>query len=639
MPTGNEGNTVSTGANRAGFPTGNSVYQEQANQNQALSINNRLSNIGGDNPAKTFPLPRTLFYDGALLDPGVKEAEKYGLFMFYSFGSGQTNYLDQYYLSERPEYNRKISSAESKNPTAFKLVQDTIEYSSLIGGGSNSTSTNGSPIIGKTSAPYYLKDFIYCKYYGTIPNNRLLTLRRFAGPVLDNFSLPKGISDPASQKKGIGVPVAQAVTWFGGKSGNALSEIINFGTGLNWTEQEINPEKVQQLFGDGLLNSSLLKQLVNFANEFSSEGLASGTIGNLLLDESKVNSLDGIAIAQSPLGDELISARYYKAFRDAVKGDTDGQFGILSERIWVPVDVIEQTKKRDIGLSFTWDPISLKFTYDLTSAGEVNSKAALFDILGNLLSISSNYGNFITPYIKYDAEYSALTFPRGEEGARQYLTDLPGFLVDTKNLYLDQENDVVPTIGGGGDINKTQLEQFEKDLRDLQNALTGDGVTAELSATIGKALKAVQANLASTAATEWQAPISLYSGAPIGEWHLVVGNPYNPIAMIGNLICSGCQISFGEALGPDDFPTTIEATITLEHGRHRERGEIESIFNRGDGRFYQTVKSTTANAQTFNTVFDINGNIFDSQTGFNIFTGGEGLPFSNAPVFGEEPEV
>jgi hypothetical protein len=98
--------------------------------------------------------------------------------------------------------------------------------------------------------------------------------------------------------------------------------------------------------------------------------------------------------------------------------------------------------------------------------------------------------------------------------------------------------------------------------------------------------------------SEIKVPLGLQTGAPTGEWHLVVGNPMNPIAMVGNLVCTGVSIEFGEALGPDDFPTEITATFTLKHGRDRERGEIESMFNRGDGRLYQSSVPTYSTGQS-----------------------------------------
>jgi hypothetical protein len=630
-------NPPNTGTNIAGTPINRFDYNSISLNNSAILTNGRLSNIGADNPAKNFPLPRSLFYDGALLDPGVKEAEKYGLFMFYSFGQGDSNYLDQYYLSERPKYNRRVSSVESKNPTAARLVQDTAAYSSLLSGDRPSSVLDDNPIFGGYSAPYYWKDFIYCKYYGTIPNNRLITLRRFAGPVLDNFSLPKGVTDPEHQKRGIGVPVSQAVTWFGGNTGNTLSDLIGFGVGLKWDDVTIEREKIQELFGDSLLNSQPLKLLVDIISTYAGSGSGGSTIAELLNNESKVDALNAIATSLSPVGEELISARFYKAFRDQIKNDPD-RFGILGERIWVPVDVINTTKVRDVGLDFTWDSISLKFTYDLTSAGEVNSKIALMDILGNILSLSTNYGNFLTPEVRYNSEFSAITFPGGEEGSQLYYTDLENFLLKFPNIYLAQEGQTAATIGGGT-VDKTQLDVFNESILKLQTAISG-GSTSDLDIpSLSTALTALQSLYAGEAAANWQAPVSLYTGAPIGEWHVVIGNPYNPIATIGNLICTGCSIDFNESLGPDDFPTTITATITLDHGRARERGEIESIFNRGDGRLYQSVKSTSANAQTTNTVFDVNGNVFNSQTGENFYNPETGLPGSQGDVYSQNPEV
>jgi hypothetical protein len=162
---------------------------------------------------------------------------------------------------------------------------------------------------------------------------------------------------------------------------------------------------------------------------------------------------------------------------------------------------------------------------------------------------------------------------------------------------------------GGQDVSSGELNNFGDLLAQLQADLSDGKLDETDSATLRKIFKGIQSQLAEAAATDWQSPLSLYTGAPIGEWHVVIGNPYNPIAMIGNLICKSVSVSFGDELGPDDFPSTIEATIILAHGRERERGEIESIFNQGDGRFYQTVKSTSSNSQTYRTVVDLAGTV------------------------------
>jgi len=79
---------------------------------------------------------------------------------------------------------------------------------------------------------------------------------------------------------------------------------------------------------------------------------------------------------------------------------------------------------------------------------------------------------------------------------------------------------------------------------------------------------------------------ALLTGEPVGEWHVTIGNPLNPIAMIGNLICTGVEVEFNDELGPDDFPTEIKLVVKLDHAMARDRDAIQSIFNRGMGRIY-----------------------------------------------------
>jgi hypothetical protein len=78
----------------------------------------------------------------------------------------------------------------------------------------------------------------------------------------------------------------------------------------------------------------------------------------------------------------------------------------------------------------------------------------------------------------------------------------------------------------------------------------------------------------------------MLSGYPTGEWHLTVGNPLNPLAMMGNIVCNNVKINFNDELGPDDFPTEMTVSLQLMPGRQRHRGDWESMLNRGNGRLY-----------------------------------------------------
>ena len=67
---------------------------------------------------------------------------------------------------------------------------------------------------------------------------------------------------------------------------------------------------------------------------------------------------------------------------------------------------------------------------------------------------------------------------------------------------------------------------------------------------------------------------ALLTGEPVGNWHLTVGNPLNPIMVIGNLICTDMKVEASDELGPDDFPMELKVTYTIEHGMPRDKAGI-----------------------------------------------------------------
>ena len=76
---------------------------------------------------------------------------------------------------------------------------------------------------------------------------------------------------------------------------------------------------------------------------------------------------------------------------------------------------------------------------------------------------------------------------------------------------------------------------------------------------------------------------SLLSGDNVGLWHLTIGNPKNPIAVMGNLILENAEIIHSGPLGIDDFPTEIKVVCTLKHARSRDATEIGKMYTKGVG--------------------------------------------------------
>lgn len=575
-------------------------YREAFMKEVSLDTVSRLSNLGSVNVNKG-PTARSLFYNAAQLNG---EDAKYGQFLFYSFNSQNNDFIQEYYLSERPQFNSKISSVASRNPSAGRLVKETAENLAAVGqernnaaeNTGNNTTGNKSYIIGGLAAPYFWKDFLYCKYYGSIPNNYMITLRRFPAPMRDNLSIPEQLkTSDLYKKQGAGRPVAQAVTWWGGQTGNSLNDVISFTTGLKWDPKTQTDVMKQEGFDQGFFKSVLGRALANTAGVAGLDGLlaAMGDAAN-------------VVIASTDSGNaQITKAKINMALRDKMSMEN----GPLSDFIFTPVDVVEKGWFRGGGLVFDGGEILLKFHYELTSVGEVNTKAAMADLIGNLLSIGTNYGNFLTPDMRYDNGFPPIAFPGGDRGLEQFYSDPLGF-VKTAIRYLnnpDAETMGDPTAESFKQINKN-IDQISSELQSVLKQLQ-TGSLADVVKDIDGPLGNVFAFALSKDLIErYKYPLSFKTGAPVGEWHLVVGNPMNPIAMIGNLVCKELTIEFGEVLGPDDFPTEVIATFSLAHGRDRERGEIESMFNRGDGRLYQSTLPTYANTQSLASVATTSGN-------------------------------
>lgn len=556
----NEGSLDTTNQNPGDAVT--TSYKEKFGKDSLSSIIERNSNMG-----RSYflgPTARSLFYQGAK-NSGV--SGKYAQYLFYGTLGGENDFINSYYLSERTEFSRKISSLASKNPSSKYLV-------------------SGENVIGGDSAPYNWSDFLFCKYYGRIPNNYMITLRRYATPMQDNLSLPDSVKDSSLYElDGVGKPVAQAVTWFGGDTDNSLSSILGFSAGINFTPRE-QSETLNQVGMDKGFESSLLGRLISDAESsvtseadspFTDALIAVASLIQGVTDEGEANITDAFL--------------QYQLRESASQPD-----GPLSDFIYVNVDTVDKMMVRERGLSFDQEDISINFHYNLSSLGEVNSKASFMDLFANLLSIGTNYGSFLKPDYRYDNNFPAIGFPGGEEGLIAfYNSPLTFFKEFISNGSLSEEA-----------LNEAQAQSREIGINDSsQIAGMGDflnlvGMDEETDPNVLEAAdRAFKLVFREDYIKNIQMNQSFLTGAPTGEWHLVVGNPMNPIAMVGNLVCTSMKISFGEKLGPDDFPTEILATYNLRHARDRDKGEIESMFNRGQGRLYQSTIKTSANMQSF----------------------------------------
>lgn len=377
--------------------------------------------------------------------------------------------------------------------------------------------------VGQEQFQYRWVDFLYIPYYNKIPNNYLVTLRRYPMPTNDSATVP----DQDKTKQHL-LPVAQAVTYLGDVPGNLLSDLLTFSGKLNWRDIEAQVNEIdgnEQGADDSPFGSGFAKFL----------GVASGES-----DFSRISGWDEQRAKFDP-------------YRD----------GMYANRIFGPVNVVTRTKARDRGLEFD-HTINLNFHYSLKSLGGVNPKAAMLDIMANILALTYNNANFWGGANRYFPNKPAYPFLGGKKGMQSwYSGDVTGFLDGLSDQLLS-------AMGNLGSIVSSILSNPKEGLK----ALAGQGAQTFMATKQRDRRPAILGFKA------------LLTGEPVGEWHLVIGNPFNPIAMIGNLICTGYRISFSDRLLADDFPDEMIATITLEHGRPRDKGDVESMFNRGGGRLH-----------------------------------------------------
>jgi hypothetical protein len=391
---------------------------------------------------------------------------------------------------------------------------------------------------------YNYSDFAYCKYLGKIPNNYLITLRRFGAPCGDRIDLRTYSSVKKEDEKiQHHMPdIGRLITWMG-TPGNEIENILKYSYGLQWDEQTA---EIDQQEGHGDDEGKPLLGLFNMANSNYRQQVMKGMAGAAFSGKDHMEKMVGAGNMKGP---------YDKATWDRMYDST---------KVYGPVDVIDKTKKRKRGLVFE-QKFTLTFDYELRSYYGVNGKAAMMDLLANILATTYTHGTFWGGERRFVGNIQDNIFanlPIFELSDSGGLND-PTSVVKTFINSVHQGTGAL-IQGTAGETTQDKITNFGKDW--------GGMVLGGLLNKLGRPHKYALA--------------SLMSGAPVGCWHLTVGNPKSPILEVGNLVCTGSEIEHYGPLGLDDFPTGIRVKINLEHGKPRDVMGIEQMYGRGDTRIY-----------------------------------------------------
>lgn len=402
---------------------------------------------------------------------------------------------------------------------------------------------------------YQYSDFMYCKYLGRVSNNYLITLRRFPFPCGDhiNYTDPSNADERSLQKH---MPdIGRLVTWMG-TPGNDMSNILKYNVLMPF--KELTAE-MQDAANDTAENGGMLGAFMNLANPQYNSMVVKGQAGKSSF--GAVSSMVGLVSPK--LSGKMSGMSNYQDNSWTKEHDRT--------KIWGPsADVISKTSMRqdgtEGGLQFEQE-ISLVFDYELRSYDGINGKAAFLDLLANILAVTYTNGKFWGGGFKSAGASQSNAFANlpiyklGEKSPVDFHTATDAFM-DTISSVGAAFNDG-KKISSAGDI-LNAIKNFGKG---VMNTLIGGAINM-----LGRPQK--------------QILNSLLTPAPVGLWHLTIGNPKHPIMVMGNMILTGVEIEHYGPLGLDDFPTGLKVSVKLKHAKPRDAMQIEQMYMMGDYRIY-----------------------------------------------------
>jgi hypothetical protein len=434
------------------------------------------------------------------------------------------------------------------NPTASNIIKWSKEISHVTDVGFQ---------------PYSMTDFVFCKYYGKIPNNRLVTLRRYPFPIDDSFR--------AFDKKQP-IPIAQAVTWFGGDTANALTSIGVQGWDMPWEEVRVDEKNVTG-------NEVLVTDLIAAFKKSGSKSLEKFAKG---LEIAYVAGSKSSAKLQQINGMEARMQKYLQELYT-----TNGPYW---NRTYGPVNVVHKSTKRSRGVQTKYaTEFSLNFHYSFRSFNGLSPKIVALDLISSFLNLTYNDAQFLgqlnryfaNPGLKFDPATSELIGDLLTKYATTFDTSTSSDIMKITETIM---NSLKEYANEGVSI---ASKAFKGDFKDAKTAAKN---AAQVTAMV-TLMEAVPKFISARAAL---------SDRPVGEWHLVVGNPMNPIMVMGDIICKSCTMKFDEELGPDDFPTGVTFTVALQQGKPRDKAAIERMFNLGRGKMMNSkIRNPSSANDTF----------------------------------------
>lgn len=425
-------------------------------------------------------------------------------------------------------------------------------------------------------ATYKYADFMYCKNLG-IPNNRLITLRKFVHPVGDNIFKGTNKTDSTESNSSC---LACMVTYFDTEENN-LENIMTYNYNASWRKMESNIQEIRSEEGQGHQDGKMLPLLINTFNSSMNNAIAAGISGG---------GNGGTGNAYSWLWGKM------GLTQDAPYTNNPAVLGSMSadkNKIYEPKNTLRSNHYYEGNLTFNHE-FELTFKYSMRSYDNINQKAAFLDLITNVLSMTYKNGNFwggSRPFLGPKPNNAGWT--KANKVIDEAFKGLGGvfdaIFSDSDNG--DMLNGVINALGTSFSNIMNQFPGIKESASELINNVKNGNFDK-----VGQQAKELAGNVAEDALGALKGKIknqlgrpqvyamdSLINGGDTGLWHVTIGNPRSPIAAFGNLIVTKSSITHSGPLGIDDFPTELTVKITLQHARPRDAAAIQRMYTGGTG--------------------------------------------------------
>lgn len=417
-------------------------------------------------------------------------------------------------------------------------------------------------------ARYKYADFMYCKHLGKISNNHLITLRKFSIPVGDNIFGAAANRSVGYKETNMAYPsdIGRMVTWFG-TDDNKLEDIMSYEYDATFVQkegkiQQLNSEEDDESRG---IAGKIINTLSSGYNERVDKGTASGGILLSLLNKFGM----GVSNSAPYASNDVALGRNYD-----------------NNKVYEPIDTVRDTYLYEGKLEFRHE-FTLNFSYKLRAYDNINPKAAMLDLIGNILTTTYRRGKF------WGGRSQILGPQPNQEGWTKYnkfidkaskkAGEMGGTVLDL--LFNCNQATFGALFGQLSDVFNSAMEAVKNMAQGVAGAIKDGSASDKLQESIKKyGLGSVMTGLLKNklGRPSLYAFDSILTGSNVGLWHVTIGNPLNPIAVFGNLIMTNCKITHTGPLGLDDFPTELKVSVTLKHGRGRDMIDISKMYTKGE---------------------------------------------------------